>query len=132
MTDWLIMTLHPESSINDGERGLFRPEIDYKVVAFSVVVPILVCFVVCWWNVFYALLSLFVYTLFRLRRIIIWSIRVYQRYAPERIRLACVFVPSCSDYMILSLEKYGLIRGSIKGIKRLRRCRNPNGGEDYP
>jgi len=132
MTDWLITTLRPESSINDGERVLFRPGIDYWVVAFNVVVPILVCFAVCWWNVFYALLGLCVYTLLRLRRIVIWSIRAYQRYAPERVRLACVFVPSCSDYMILSIEKYGLIRGSIKGVKRLRRCHNPNGGEDYP
>ncbi len=54
------------------------------------------------------------------------------RYAAPQIRLACVFEPSCSEYMILALAKYGLIRGGYKGICRLLRCHYPNGGEDYP
>ena len=62
----------------------------------------------------------------------IWCIKVYQRYAADDVRKRCLFTPSCSEYMILSIEKYGAVRGIIKGIKRLRRCHAPNGGEDYP
>ena len=66
------------------------------------------------------------------KKIIIWAILVYQRYAPAELRLACCFQPSCSEYMKLAIEKYGVLRGVFKGIKRLFRCHYPNGGEDYP
>lgn len=66
------------------------------------------------------------------KRAIIWSIHVYQHYAPDRVRLACVFEPSCSEYMILAVKKYGSIRGVLKGIQRLKRCHPPNFGKDYP
>lgn len=64
--------------------------------------------------------------------IIIRIIRLYQILAPKRIRDACLFEPTCSNYMILSLRKYGLIVGLKKGVDRLKRCRWPNGGVDYP
>ncbi len=34
----------------------------------------------------------------------------------------CVFYPSCSDYTIQAIEKYGVIKGLYKGIKRIIRC----------
>ena len=68
----------------------------------------------------------------RLKSILICLVRIYQRYAPEDIRNKCRFEPSCSEYMILSLEKYGLIKGLTKGICRLTRCNVHNGGFDYP
>ena len=67
-----------------------------------------------------------------LKAIIQWLIRVYQKLAPDNIRLACVFEPSCSEYMLLSIEKYGVYHGVFKGIKRLLRCHYPNGGIDNP
>jgi putative membrane protein insertion efficiency factor len=35
---------------------------------------------------------------------------------------ACRFYPTCSEYMIESIEKYGLLRGVAQGIRRLSRC----------
>ena len=35
---------------------------------------------------------------------------------------ACRFVPTCSEYARDAIEKYGLIRGSWKGLGRLMRC----------
>lgn len=67
-----------------------------------------------------------------LKRILICLIRIYQRFAPDYIRNKCRFEPSCSQYMILSLQKYGLCKGLVKGIDRLRRCNAKNGGFDYP
>jgi len=80
----------------------------------------------------FALTCLCVFTVVRMRGILIWFIRLYQRYASADIRLACVFEPGCSEYMILSMQKYGILKGISKGIERLKRCHLPNGGTDYP
>jgi putative component of membrane protein insertase Oxa1/YidC/SpoIIIJ protein YidD len=66
------------------------------------------------------------------RKIIVWLILVYQKWAPDKIRLACVFEPSCSEYMLIAIDKYGVVHGVSKGIKRLLRCRHPNNGVDNP
>ena len=44
----------------------------------------------------------------------------------------CKYHPSCSQYAIDALRKYGLVRGSLKAGWRLLRC-NPwsHGGVDY-
>jgi len=59
-------------------------------------------------------------------------IKFYQKTAPKRIRESCRFEPSCSEYMILSLEKFGFFSGIRRGIQRLKRCKPPYGGIDYP
>jgi uncharacterized protein len=63
---------------------------------------------------------------------IIYLIKLYQRKASDRIRQSCRFEPSCSEYMILAIIKYGVIQGIKKGINRLFRCKMPNGGVDFP
>ena len=67
-----------------------------------------------------------------LKRILICLVRIYQRYTPDSIRNKCRFEPSCSEYMILSLKKYGVIKGLAKGVRRLTRCNINGGGFDYP
>lgn len=79
----------------------------------------------------YLLLS-FLCLFIKMKNIVIFAIRLYQRYGPYEIRCRCLFVPNCSEYMILAIEKYGLYRGIKKGIDRFKRCHAPNGGEDYP
>ena len=82
---------------------------------------IMIFFLVC-------IISLLIFA----KRIVVFTIRVYQRYAPYDIRSSCLFIPNCSEYMVLAIEKYGLISGIKKGIERYHRCHAPNGGEDYP
>jgi len=43
----------------------------------------------------------------------------------------CRFYPTCSDYVQQSIKKYGLLKGCLKGAKRIIRC-NPfnKGGYD--
>lgn len=67
-----------------------------------------------------------------LSKLLISIIELYQRLAPEKIRNACRFTPTCSEYMKVAIDMYGAITGVKKGLKRLRRCKYPNGGEDYP
>jgi putative component of membrane protein insertase Oxa1/YidC/SpoIIIJ protein YidD len=67
------------------------------------------------------------------KRAIIGLIHLYQHYAPERIRRKCIFKPTCSEYMILALEKYGLVKGLYKGIYRLFfKCNGFYYSVDYP
>lgn len=65
-------------------------------------------------------------------RALIRAVRLYQRIAPPRLRRACRFEPSCSEYMILAVRKYGCWRGVGMGLRRLVNCRPPHGGTDYP
>lgn len=45
----------------------------------------------------------------------------------------CRFIPTCSEYMKIAINKYGLCNGLYMGIKRIIRC-GPwsKGGADYP
>jgi len=45
-------------------------------------------------------------------------------------RAACRFIPTCSEYTRQAIKKYGLVRGSFMGMKRVSRCR-PGGGCGY-
>lgn len=67
-----------------------------------------------------------------MKALLIQIVRFYQNTAPARVRNSCRFEPTCSEYMILSLQKHGTIKGFKKGINRLKRCRIPNEGIDYP
>lgn len=40
---------------------------------------------------------------------------------------ACRFTPTCSEYTIEALEKYGFVKGALLGLKRLSKC-HPFGG----
>lgn len=73
-----------------------------------------------------------IYIMLILKKAVIWLVHLYQNKASDKTRLRCVFEPSCSEYMILAVEKYGAVIGIIKGIRRLLRCHAPNGGPDYP
>lgn len=74
----------------------------------------------------------FLYYILMLKYVLIFIIKIYQKVAPVSIRNKCRFEPSCSNYMLQSLEKYGLFKGLKKGINRLKRCNIDDGGYDYP
>lgn len=63
--------------------------------------------------------------------ILIKLIRLYQKYISPNIPNTCKFRPTCSQYAIDAIEKYGVLKGIIKSIIRLARC-NPyfHGGYD--
>ena len=46
-------------------------------------------------------------------------VRCYQHYAKEKTRRKCLCVPSCSDYAVLCLKRYGLVKALVKIRKRL-------------
>lgn len=77
-------------------------------------------------------IALTLYFILTLKKAIICAVKIYQRFAPDSLRNKCRFEPSCSEYMILAVEKYGVIKGVLKGIDRLKRCNVNGGGFDYP
>ena len=83
-------------------------------------------------RILFSLAASALYVLALAKKAVIWLVHLYQSKASDATRLRCVFTPSCSEYMILAVEKYGAVIGVVKGIKRLMRCHAPNGGEDYP
>ena len=68
-----------------------------------------------------------------LRWLVLLPVRFYQLVLGPMLPKVCRFHPSCSDYFIQAVEKYGAVRGSVKGIWRICRCHPWNrGGYDPP
>ena len=55
-------------------------------------------------------------------------IRLYQRVISPLVGPHCRFQPSCSEYARQSLLRHGLVRGTVRGLKRLLRCHPWNDG----
>jgi hypothetical protein len=55
-------------------------------------------------------------------RLLIALIRIYQVVVTPLIGPRCRFEPSCSRYMIASVERHGIARGGWLGLRRLVRC----------
>lgn len=56
------------------------------------------------------------------------AIRRYQRNggASAHFNVSCNFIPSCSEYTHQAVSKYGLVKGLYIGVKRIRRCNDPD------
>ena len=124
------------------QRELVYPKLRWWVIllnVFGFLAVLTALTVLLWYLVDNRLVTILVpigvgvlYLCIRLKSIMIFCVECYQLLAPTKTRMNCRFEPSCSQYMILSIKKYGAIRGFIKGVKRLKRCVPPNGGYDEP
>ncbi len=75
-------------------------------------------------------------------KIVLFLIRIYQKlfsfdhsfWANPRVIRACRFHPSCSEFTYQSIEKFGVIKGSLLGIIRIVRCNpfNKGGIDEVP
>lgn len=64
-----------------------------------------------------------------MKLLMIYLLRGYQ-VIPFIGHKMCRFTPTCSEYMIEAIEKYGVTKGISLGLKRLKKCR-PKGGCGY-
>ncbi len=68
-----------------------------------------------------------------IRAALLFLIRLYQMTLSRLIGSSCRFEPSCSRYTATCIERFGALRGSWLGIKRIGRCHPLNpGGFDPP
>lgn len=50
-------------------------------------------------------------------------IRGYQKFlSPLKVRTHCIYTPTCSQYAIEALQKYGALKGGFLACKRILRC----------
>lgn len=66
-----------------------------------------------------------------MKKLCIKLIEFYQKAISPWLGHNCKYYPTCSEYTKQAIEKYGAVKGAIKGIKRILRC-NPfsKGGYD--
>jgi hypothetical protein len=66
-----------------------------------------------------------------MRKIIIGIIRFYQKFISPLKPPTCIYTPTCSEFTLQSVKKFGVFKGLFLGFKRILRC-NPmyEGGED--
>ncbi|MGH4121426.1 MAG: membrane protein insertion efficiency factor YidD [Clostridium sp.] len=63
-----------------------------------------------------------------MKKILILGIKSYRKYISPLKRPCCIFYPTCSQYTLEAIEKYGAVKGSIMGVKRILRCHPYNKG----
>ena len=68
-----------------------------------------------------------------IKRSIIKAIKFYQTFISPSLGVNCRFYPSCSQYTLISVQKYGPLKGCFKGLKRILKCHPlSQGGADMP
>ena len=67
-------------------------------------------------------------------RVLIWLIRIYQRYISPLFPPACRFYPTCSQYALTAVERFGAVKGGYMALHRLLKCHpfHPGGYDPVP
>lgn len=68
------------------------------------------------------------------RTVALVLVRFYRSYVSPLFPPTCRYVPTCSEYAMIALQKYGFIKGSWLAIKRICRCHpwHPGGYDPVP
>jgi len=54
--------------------------------------------------------------------VIVGVIKFYRLFISPLKPPSCRFVPTCSEYALIAIEKYGVARGVLMAIRRILRC----------
>ncbi len=57
-----------------------------------------------------------------MKKILINMINFYRKYISPLKKPCCRFYPTCSQYALEAIEKYGALKGSFLAIKRILKC----------
>jgi len=123
-------------------RKFIRPNTNIFNAVCFIFIFMLVCFIISitvkllFEKIHFMLVFMFVFfsiMFIMLKMIIIGIVEIYQHYMPESLRRRCLCMPTCSEYMILAVKKYGAVKGIKKGLYRLiHTCRGTDYKYDYP
>lgn len=66
-----------------------------------------------------------------MKKLFIFIIKFYRKYISPMKSTKCPYIPSCSEYGMEAIEKYGALKGGVLALWRIIRC-NPfsKGGYD--
>jgi putative membrane protein insertion efficiency factor len=56
------------------------------------------------------------------KRILLACIRFYRKHISPNTRPSCRFMPTCSQYAMEAIEKYGALRGGWMALRRICCC----------
>ena len=56
------------------------------------------------------------------KRALLWLIRCYRVSLSPMHRPCCRFIPTCSQYALEAIEKYGALKGGYLALRRILRC----------
>lgn len=57
-----------------------------------------------------------------MKKVILAMIRFYQKAVSPYTRPCCRFTPTCSQYAVEAVTKYGALKGTFLAVKRILRC----------
>ena len=57
-----------------------------------------------------------------MKHVLIFLVRLYQKFISPLFPPTCRFYPTCSEYFIQAVQKYGALKGTWLGIKRISKC----------
>ena len=57
-----------------------------------------------------------------IKKVMIKMIRGYQKYLSPLKSTKCPYYPTCSQYGLEAIEKYGALKGSLLAVWRILRC----------
>ena len=57
-----------------------------------------------------------------MKQLLLALIRMYQKHVSPAFPPRCRFIPTCSQYALEALEKYGALKGSWLALRRFLRC----------
>jgi len=57
-----------------------------------------------------------------MKQFLVILIRLYQKFLSPLKGQTCRFYPTCSEYSVQAIQKYGLTKGIWKAIKRIFKC----------
>ncbi|MCS6790673.1 MAG: membrane protein insertion efficiency factor YidD [Bacteroidia bacterium] len=65
-----------------------------------------------------------------MRYLVIALLRFYQKALSPYLPPSCRYTPTCSEYAVQAIQKYGILRGGWLALRRITRC-HPWGGYGY-
>lgn len=57
-----------------------------------------------------------------MKKVLIGAVKFYRKYISPMKAPCCIYTPTCSEYAIEALEKYGALKGTYLAIRRILRC----------
>lgn len=63
-----------------------------------------------------------------INRFFISILKFYKKYISKGLNSGCIFTPTCSEYAVEALEKYGFFKAFALILSRILRCNPLNKG----
>jgi putative membrane protein insertion efficiency factor len=57
-----------------------------------------------------------------MKTLTLWLIATYKRWISPLLPPSCRYVPTCSEYAMEAIDRFGILRGGLKAVWRILRC----------